>query len=380
MDGLVERETLQIADDQELLELMLADVDQAPKEYRPTNFWSGFTLKMSDDLRKSGLHDARRSNGTPLSIITSDLYPPPHRIDMFHGRQKVKRLVLNRYTSKIPFWDSAWESANNVLNILFPIVPPTYQRPEGLKAMSLEFIKMLAERAGAKPIEEFTQSMAGNPVPFITDGDKTYSWSMLAFYLRYVYCCNYIDFDSTETVVELGGGMGRQAEVIKKLHPKTCLILFDLVPQIYVAERYMTTVFPDSVVSYRETRDMDSIPDNREGKIFMFPTWKFPLLNGLKFDLFWNESSFQEMEPDVVANYLSIVNSQADAVFLEQLMGGSNLGRPGEKWTVIERTTLEHYKSGLPDFTLEDLSACWSPIGRRNGPYDHTDSFWKRIS
>ncbi|EMM79683.1 sugar O-methyltransferase domain protein [Leptospira interrogans str. 2006001854] len=35
----------------------------------------------------------------------------------------------------------------------------------------------------------------------------------------------------------------------------------------------------------------------------------------MKIDLFWNAASFQEMEPDVVSNYLTIVNESAKAIF-----------------------------------------------------------------
>ena len=68
---------------------------------------------------------------------------------------------------------------------------------------------------------------------------------------------------------------------------------------------------------------MDSIPENHKGKIFICGNWNFPILENVQIDLFWNSASFQEMEPDIVANYLEYINAQANAVFLRADMKGS---------------------------------------------------------
>ena len=164
--------------------------------------------------------------------------------------------------------------------------------------------------------------------------------------------------------------------MIKKLHPHICFFLFDIPPQSYVCEQYLTAVFPGSVVSYRTTRELDSIPEPQEGKIFIFGASKFPLIRDLKADLFWNAASFQEMEPHVVDNYLKYVNGQAAGVFLLQMMDGKEVaeepGRPG----VLEQTTLDHYKKALTNFKLLDLSPCQLPTGALRHRY--STSFWTR--
>ena len=200
---------------------------------------------------------------------------------------------------------------------------------------------------------------------------------IISYYLHYVYCCNFLDFNSIGTIVELGGGAGKQVEVIKKLHPHIRFLLFDIVPPLYVAQRYLQTVFPDDVISYRETRKMTSIPEIGERKILIFGNWQFPLLENVKIDLFWNASSFQEMEPDIVGNYLHYVNSQADSVYLQELMGGSHVGRPG-KFGVLTPTTLKDYEKGLDNFRLLDLSPSRGPFGRALGGNEDSDSFWLR--
>ena len=43
------------------------------------------------------------------------------------------------------------------------------------------------------------------------------------------------------------------------------------------------------------------------------------------YDLFLNVSSFQEMEPDVVENYLNYVNKQTNWAFLFEVMKGKEI-------------------------------------------------------
>ena len=128
---------------------------------------------------------------------------------------------------------------------------------------------------------------------------------------------------------------------------------------------------------------MVCLPKDRKGKIFIMGNWQIPIIHTEQVDLFWNAASFQEMEPDVVLNYLAYVNRQAQAVFLQELMEGthvaSNQGMSARRAMspgVLETTKLEHYKEGLADFTLMDVTPSLLPTGTQQGNY--SNSFWKR--
>ena len=95
-------------------------------------------------------------------------------------------------------------------------------------------------------------------------------------------------------------------------------------------------------------------------------------------DLFWNAASFQEMEPEIVANYLYYVNKSARFVFLQQKMSGKKLARKKGEVGVMQQTKLEDYKKGLARFELTDLSPCLRPGGDNFPGYN--DSFWRRKS
>ena len=102
--------------------------------------------------------------------------------------------------------------------------------------------------------------------------------------------------------------------------------------------------------------------------------WKFPLVDKMAVDLFWNAASFQEMEPDVVANYLQYVNKSARNVYLQELMEGQIKAKGVGSKGVIQKTTLEDYQKGLSQFNMVNLSKCWTPLGISD---QYSDSFWK---
>lgn len=208
-----------------------------------------------------------------------------------------------------------------------------------------EFARTYGKLNGAEPIENFETSSVGSPEDLFTVNNKQYTLSILNYYIYYAYCCQFIDFKSIDTMMEIGSGVGKQIEVIKKLHPQINFYILDIPPQLYVCEQYLTELFPKSVVSYRKTRNMKKIEGNEKGKIYIFGNWKIEELTNFNYDLFWNSASFQEMEPEVVLNYLKFVNSQTkNSIFLFEIMSGSfKASKKGEQG-VLQQTTLEHYK------------------------------------
>jgi putative sugar O-methyltransferase len=376
---------MQVVDKPELLDLMLQDLRRAPEEYRPTNFWEVHARNFLPELTRLGLRDFRRRKNSVLgSFGATD--PEPLQIDFRHSVA-----VSNRLTRQLPFHDRMLRALNSLahrrpvsdaglkrLQRVLPVRTSVYYEitPDDLRQMAYDYVRARAEKAGARPIHELEVSLAGNPEDVFEIEGRTYTMATFFYYLHYVYARQFIDFDGVKVFVELGSGMGKQVEVIRKLHPNVCFLLFDIPPQLYVGERYLDTVFPGDVVSYATTRDLSVPPAIEPGKIFMFGAWQFPLLERQRIDLFWNAASFQEMEPNVVANYLRTVNGQADAVFLHEIMHGQELATRKGAGGVLQQTTLEHYRRGLPDFDLVDVSPSRQPAGHLL-PH-HSDSFWRR--
>ena len=145
---------------------------------------------------------------------------------------------------------------------------------DDLNFLCFQLAKFYGESCGAKSINDFDCSNVGNPENVFYVKGKMYTFWSLSFYVQYAYCCKYMNFNSIYTIMELGSGAGKQTEVLKKLYPNMTFYLFDIPPQLYVCEKYLSKVFPDDVITYEETRNLKKIPEDHKGKIFIFGSWK----------------------------------------------------------------------------------------------------------
>jgi len=358
----------QVPDDPQLLEMMLADMNNGPDIFKPTNYWAVYEKRFLPELRTQGLHDfrRRRHSGVLDALGATDL-PLRREIDLC----KIK-VFGNRFTRRFPRWMRLMESVNAFLNHTLPFDEGV--SPEAATLLAFERARAMGVEQGARPLDLLDASLCGNPLDVIRVQGNAYTMSILSYYLQYAYCCRFVDFDRIGVLVELGSGAGKQAEVIKKLHPNIALVLVDIPPQLYVCHQYLRAVFPDDVVPYRESREYDELRP-QPGKIYILGSWKFPMLDRIGMDVFWNSASFQEMEPEVALNYLSTVNQRGRYVFLREGMEGWEVATRRGRRGVLAPTTLAHYTQGLSNFRLVDLSPSVTPLGRSE---ESSDSFWER--
>ncbi|MFN0032828.1 MAG: putative sugar O-methyltransferase [Flavobacteriales bacterium] len=360
---------IQVADDLPLLKMMTADMKAASHYYNPTNYWAFYEKVLMPELEGQGLADFRRRKHTVLRSFgaTDNIEKPLADV-------RNSRLLYNKATRAIPGSNALFNAINRLATGFISLFPAWRQ---SIRQQPYNFCKELGEQLGAKPLDSFSYSDAGNPEDRIEVEGRLYTSKALYYYQRYVYAQRYFNFEKIKTLVELGSGSGKSIEVLKKLHPHITFVLFDISPQLYVCEQWLKTVFPGEVVGYRNCREMTTLDNLQPGKIYVFGAWHFPLLQGQKVDLFWNCASFQEMEPDVVANYLKYVNEAAREVFLLEKMNGKETAeKEGEKG-VLNPVTIEHYKQGLPAFAIKDIQTALHPDGRPmwNG---YQESIWQR--
>jgi putative sugar O-methyltransferase len=339
----------ELRNDPTLLDLMLSDMAAADFLYRPTNFWSIRQTPLVDELRTAGLAGfRRRKNSFLTSFGATDIKNPAYRLDL-----KSVRGVNNRILRRVPGWTRLIDRLSRTLDSA--IVPRGGFNPENLHRLAYTYCEACARTCpNAKNLAEFSESLVGDPEEFYVSREgNVYTIRGLNYYLRYLHCCRVFSFGDVSTIAELGSGAGRQAELLLKLHNNLTILLFDIAPQIYVAERYLATAFPGRVISYAETRTMTELGGFQPGHIYIFGSWQFPLLERCKFDVFWNAASMQEMEPDVVENYLGIVNRAGPRyVFIEAVMHGHHLARRAGEPGVLRKTTRENYVRGLSNYEI----------------------------
>jgi len=360
----------QVRDDTDLLDLMVKDSQSVSDLYKPTNYWEILEKNLLPELKTKGLHNFRRRKNSVISFLNHTDLLPISWVTQDSHRKPFK--VINSLVRNFSKRDNTKKLMESIIYNYSGVTL------EDLRILCYEFAKIYGEQKGAKSLEKYEPSLLGNPENVFELNGKTWVFSALNHYLQYSYCCNFMDFDSINSIMELGGGFGKQIELIKKFHPHVSFYLFDLAPQLYISEQYLSSVFPDSVISYRETREMKEIPKKTNGKIFIFGNWRMSDLENLSCDVFWNSASFQEMEPNVVLNYLKYINQLTEkSVFLHARSDGSiKIPKKGAVG-VLEQTNFDHYKKGLNQFEMIDMTKARTLP--RLSEKNHYFSFWKKI-
>ena len=145
----------------------------------------------------------------------------------------------------------------------------------------------------------------GNP-PEVIREDRLISQDLANSVLEYKNILHAdVDRREVRTILELGPGYGRTAYVFLELQPGCRYILVDIPPALYVAQRYLTTVFPDRrIFGFRPFDDYESVREEMEDSsiIFLTPN-QLELLPDKSVDLFLNISSLHEMRMDQIRYY-----------------------------------------------------------------------------
>jgi putative sugar O-methyltransferase len=256
--------------------------------YKPTSFWDEASKRIAAEIEHRGIEDFRRLP-LPLSYFVPTYGPPT--------------LGINQEQAQ-------WLSAR------FLDYQPSSQKAQlALDAYLSGYLNALADYrvlVAANPdpddfgLTEFSESGVGNPIEQFSFEGKTYSRSSLNYLLGLSLLKRHVDLSQIKTVLEIGGGFGTLGEILGKAPRKHVKYIdVDIPPTQFVAEYYLKKVFGSHRVrSYqhfegKENIEIKSLPD-----FTVVCSWQLEKIVG-ELDLFVNFISFQEMEPEVVANYLS---------------------------------------------------------------------------
>ena len=121
-------------------------------------------------------------------------------------------------------------------------------------------------------------------------------------------------------MLELGGGFGVLGEILLSRSNRVRYVDLDIPPLLTVASYYLRELVGDRVDVYDDSWAGRLGPDRSA----VLPSWRIDDVDG-PFDLFVNCFSFQEMEPDVVANYAAKV-AEKDVTWVVSL--NSRKGKP----------------------------------------------------
>ena len=149
------------------------------------------------------------------------------------------------------------------------------------------------------------ESTVGAPFQYYKFTSAEHGWTRP--YLNYGLCMaalsQHVDAPP-KRFLEIGGGFGVLGEFLMTRDPEAVYVNLDIPPLLTVASWYLNELFGDRVTLYDGAID-PSGPIDLTGSAVL-PNYRLPDLTS-DYDVFVNSFSFQEMEPEVVENYVDLV-------------------------------------------------------------------------
>ena len=258
--------------------------------YRPTSFWE-----------KAVKNLAARTNESEISTFRSwpealDFFVPTYGSPGNGLSEEIRNEILHKVKSLVPSTSKEYMHIENAIS------------GRSWALSDFRTFSSASNDASYLNLQNFCESDIGSPIEHWTIDSKHYSRSALN-YLQGLAFLQKIDPEFEPRVtLEIGGGFGSLGEILAKTGPKDVQYIgIDLSPVVFIAEWYLSQIFgTENVDSFETTNEKLEIKISELRKISTLCSFQIENLVG-EIDLFVNYISFQEMEPEVVENYLKIV-------------------------------------------------------------------------
>jgi len=340
-----------------LLKRMLSDMEQADRLFQPTNFWRQCSRRLIADLEQNGI-ERFRAQPAPLSYfvptyVFGALAADPER----YGRlaQELKSVLEDDAKGRMAIDEFL----------------------EGRPQASADYRTWIASYRDRRPFtRDVSESRVGEPVGQFEFDGRRYSRSMMNYLLGLEFAKRHLEDIPVTTVLEIGGGFGTLGEILlSDRRNETFYIDVDIPPTALFSTYYLRQLFGDDrVVDFEGGRENAQIHIDdlrREASAAVLCSWQLPQLRG-KVDLFVNFISFQEMEPEVVENYLGHVRRlEARHVLLRNLREGKQIARVTGDLGVETATLAADYDRFLTGYDLVAVNVL--PFGYRTVDGYHSE-------
>jgi len=307
-----------------LLNIMLEDMHHADPLYSPTDFWSVGVAAIIDEINQKGLSGFRAHKSA------NSFFVPRYSRPFYHRHKDIIDHFI-KWLDTLPYR----KAGTDIYHLL-----------SGHTNALADYRVFKAADSNTPPIlSNLSESQVGHPNEHFLFEGCSYSLSFLNYLKGLVFLKKNITLDPIHRALEIGGGYGTLGEILLKADSNALYIDVDLPPVAAVATYYLREVFGEtSVLGYDQTRewehiDIDKIPASCRAVVLC--PWQLQKLHG-KIDLFANFISFQEMEPDVVQNYIKLVqNHEPEYILLRNLREGKRKKSAPDELGVKEPILLE---------------------------------------
>ena len=330
-----------------LLDLMVSDMERAPAHYQPTYFWQQGIGSIVSELCEHGVENFRRMDSAMGFFVP---------------------------TYSFPGWTSAPERYEPVLAALRALKPDDPRLEMLLKkflageAQAYADYRVFQAARDDNPLylDRVSESEIGRPIERFRFGDAWFSRSMLNYLLGLCFLKSRVETKDIHTVMEIGGGYGTLGEILLGDDRNDVFYMdVDIPPVAFMATWYLKERFgAGCVAGYDELRGLDVLELavlRKKYRAVVICPWLLANVKG-QLDLFANFMSFQEMEPDVVRNYLAEVERlESRYILLRNLREGKNTATDKNSIGVREPIRDADYDKFLPFYRLLDTNT--EPFG-----------------
>ena len=312
-----------IADDPELLKLMVDDAQRSGPLWTATAYWRGYCARIMRELARVGL-DNVRTNQTLLKGFAFGGMPLPE-------------------LPAAPWKRTVWRTLQGL-----PGVRQIVAEQQRVLAAEYAHHRDTRRQHAHMVMDEIADAFPDlRPPTGIANGgaDDAFNWRGHALVPAFVmYLSRIADFytrvppKDVMSIIEIGPGFGLSSLAHMTLNPGLKLIVnVDIVPVLYLSTQFLKSVDGVEVIDYRALRGRDHIIPERATsavRIYQLAPWQLSLVEGA-FDFFFNAFSFQEMEPEVCRNYAAqLLRLVERGVLLHSSAGGHKPGAGGQKTPV----------------------------------------------
>ncbi len=338
------------------LSLAREDMKSQSELYRPSVFWDEASTRIVNELCEHGIKHFRSLPNT-LGFFVPTFGTPGNSF------------TQGQIVELCDHLQQAYPDANKALLAL-----KQFLSGEG-SALADYRVLLAADSPQRRPyLHTFSESKVGEPVEHFTFDGRWFSRSALNYLLGLSLLKKHLVPDEVpRAVLEIGGGFGTLGEVlshadIEGLH----YVDIDIPPTSYVAQYYLSEALgADKISTYAQTRDLKQIDIQALRPFSVLCAWQIEKLRG-QIDLFVNFISFQEMEPNIVQNYLShVARLKTRWVLLRNMREGKQLRKAGG-WAGVDTPIFsDDYLNMLPDYELVERSVF--PFGYRTMDGYHSE-------
>ncbi len=282
---------------------------------RPSVFWETALLDIADTHTKNG-YEEFRNNSLNLSFFVPTYGTPGNSFEANEIKNFLKTTSVGLSDKQISYVEKSFNGYFHALS---------------------DYRIFLASNSATDKVDllKFSESNIGNPLEQFNFGNQYFSRSSLNYLLGLSFLKRSFPNFVPKTILEIGGGFGTLGEIIGKSNINGfTYINLDLPPIFLIAEYYLKECFIDQQLSFFDHYQHSNgvIKISSLPRFTLLPNWRIQDIEG-KIDLFVNFISFQEMEPDIVLNYITRIQALKPELVLlrniregKQVLAGDDIG------------------------------------------------------